>query len=237
MPPGPSRQLRSVLVVVDSPTGDAQGAVPLRLSLQKAFERPVKTHHPTMDDKLDRGPKQSVTTSCEDIRGLAFSSISGTTEVAKGSQMRNHKVQFLLTLALLFWSSAMFAQIPNTASAQLTTDTPHFHGGEEVSFTMKLNDPLPEGARFDVRLSPVGINQELSVSSTEPTDKSRKEFLLKFTLPEHARGGEWHIFTVYLFLPGASWVGNTITTNDLRFMVDGPDGPIPSSAVAKILKK
>jgi hypothetical protein len=93
---------------------------------------------------------------------------------------------------------------------------PHFHGGDQVSFIMKLNEPWPEGVRFDVRFSPVGINQELAVSSGEPNNSDRKEFLLKFQLPDHARGGEWHIYTVYLFLPGSSWVGNTITTNDLE---------------------
>ena len=151
--------------------------------------------------------------------------------------MRSKMVPLFCLSALLISAIAARAQMPNTASAQLTTNTPHFHGGDEVSFTMKLNDPLPEGARFDVRLSPTGINQEMAVSSGEPTGKDRKEFLLKFTLPEHARGGEWHIFTVYLFLPGASWVGNTIQTNDMKFVVDGPDGPIPSSATATIVKK
>jgi hypothetical protein len=53
---------------------------------------------------------------------------------------------------------------------------------------MKLNEPLPEGARFDVRLSPVSVNQvsvneELTVSSQEPLDKDRKEFLLKLKVP------------------------------------------------------
>ncbi len=151
--------------------------------------------------------------------------------------MFTRKFQAVLTSALLFFPPALLAQTPNTASAQLITDTPHFHGGDEVSFKVILNDPLPEGARFDVRLSPVGINQQSIVTSGEPTDKSRKEFLLKFTLPEHARGGEWHIFTSYLFLPGASWVGNTVTTNDMKFFVDGPEGPIPSSAIATIVKK
>jgi len=133
-----------------------------------------------------------------------------------------------------------FAQEPDKASAQLITaasSTPHFHRGEEVSFKMKLNEPLPEGARFDVRLSPTGIGQELPVSSQEPTDGNRKEFLLKFKLPEHARGGEWNIVTVYLFLPGTSWTRSTIATNPMKFIVDGPDAPLPSTAVATIEKK
>jgi hypothetical protein len=34
---------------------------------------------------------------------------------------------------------------------------------------MKLNEPLPEGARFDVRLSPVSVNQEIRpISNTNP---------------------------------------------------------------------
>lgn len=139
---------------------------------------------------------------------------------------------FLISISL-----PVISQEPDKAAAQLTADAPHFHGGDEVSFTMKLNEPLPEGARFDVRLSPVGVNQELSVSSGEPADKDRKEFLLKFKLPEHARGGEWHIFTVWLFLPGASWAGNTIATNEMKFVVDGPSGPLPSNATAAIVKK
>jgi hypothetical protein len=146
------------------------------------------------------------------------------------------KVCFLVLFMVLF-SVSLSSQEPDKAAAQVTVATPHFHGGDEVSFTMKLNEPLPEGARFDVRLSPVGVNQELSVSSEAPTDKDRREFLLKFKLPEHARGGEWHIFTVWLFLPGASWVGNTIATNEMRFVVDGPSGPLPSNATATILKK
>jgi hypothetical protein len=138
---------------------------------------------------------------------------------------------------LLTFVVAAIAQEPNKAAAQLITDTPHFHGGDEVSFTMKLNEPLPEGARFDVRLSPVSLNQEMTVSSQEPSDKDRKEFLLKFKLPDHARGGEWHILTVYLFLPDVSWTGSTIATNEMKFVVDGPNGPLPSNGAATIVRK
>jgi hypothetical protein len=146
------------------------------------------------------------------------------------------KKQILFALFLCaFVLSPAFAQAPDKASAQLVTSTPHFHGGDEVSFKMKLNEPLPEGARFDVRVSPTGLTQDLTVSSQEATDKDRKEFMLKFKLPEHARGGEWHIATVYLFLPGASWTNSTIATN-MTFVVDGPDSPLPTSATATIEK-
>lgn len=146
------------------------------------------------------------------------------------------KICFALFVMLVFVVPAI-AQEPNNAAARLTTDTPHFHGGDEVSFTMKLNEPLPEGARFDVRLSPVSVNQEMTVSSQESSDKDRKVFLLKFKLPDHARGGEWHIATVYLFLPNVSWTSSTIATNEMKFVVDGPDGRLPSGATATIVKK
>ena len=78
------------------------------------------------------------------------------------------KICFVLIVVLLFALPAI-TQEPNTAAAQLTTDTPHFQSGDEVSFTMKLNEPLPEGARFDVRLSPVSVNQEIRpISNTNP---------------------------------------------------------------------
>ena len=146
------------------------------------------------------------------------------------------KTCFVL-FALLTFVVPAIAQEPNKAAAQLTADTPHFHGGDEVSFTMKLNEPLPEGARFDVRLSPVSLNQEMTVPSQEPSDKDRKEFLLKFRLPDHARGGEWHISTVYLFLSNVSWTGSTIATNEMKFVVDGPNGPLPSNGAATIVRK
>ena len=146
------------------------------------------------------------------------------------------RICFVLFVVLMLVGPAT-TQEPNKAAAQLTTDAPHFHGGDEVSFVMKLNEPLPEGARFDVRLSPVSVNQEMTASSQEPSDKDRKEFLLKFKLPDHARGGEWHISTVYLFLPNVSWTGSTIATNEMKFVVDGPNGPLPSNGAATIVRK
>jgi hypothetical protein len=157
-------------------------------------------------------------------------------KVVQGEAPVTKKICFVLIVVLLFALPAI-TQEPNTAAAQLTTDTPHFRSGDEVSFTMKLNEPLPEGARFDVRLSPVSVNQEITISSQEPSDKDRKEFLLKFKLPDHARGGEWHIAIVYLFLPNVSWTSCTIATNEMKFVVDGPNGPLPSNATATIVKK
>ena len=130
------------------------------------------------------------------------------------------------------------AQTPNAnhASAQLETAQDHFHGGSEVSFKMTLNEPLPEGARFDVRLSPRAVDQELSVSSGEPSNKERTEFILKTKLPEKAVPGEWRIKVVWLFLAGASWTSNSLATNpDFKFVVEGPEVKIPTKATATLV--
>jgi hypothetical protein len=122
------------------------------------------------------------------------------------------------------------------ASAQLQPAAAHYHGGSEVSFKMKLDDPLPEGAHFDVRLSPTAVDQEVTVSSGDPTDKERTEFLLKAKLPDKVVPGEWHIKVVWLFLPGASWTFNTLTTNaDFKFEVEGPNVEIPTKATAALV--
>jgi hypothetical protein len=58
----------------------------------------------------------------------------------------------------------------------------------DLTFKVTLNEP--ERARFDVRLSPVGVVQELPVSSGEPADKDLKEFILHTKLPDAAYGGD-----------------------------------------------
>ena len=112
----------------------------------------------------------------------------------------------VVLLFLATFSLSVLAQEPDKAAAQLTATTPHFHGGDEVSFTMTLNEPLPEGARFDVRLSPAGVNQELSVSSGEPADKDRKKFLLEVQSPRaRPRRRVAHLYC--MVVPSWSFVG------------------------------
>jgi hypothetical protein len=145
----------------------------------------------------------------------------------------------IICVVLSFFALALapaFAQEPNKASAEITNPTPHFHGGDEVNFKMKLNEPLPKGARIDVRFSPTSVGQQFPASCEEPTDADRKEQLCKLKLSDNARGGEWRIYVVYFFLPGVSWTNSTIAA-DLKFIVDGPDGPLPSSATATFVKK
>ena len=151
--------------------------------------------------------------------------------------MKARMLFMFLSSAVLSFPIASPAQAVPQADVQLVSDNPHLKPGSDLVFKMKLNQPLPEGARFDVRLSPVGLNQELPVSSGEPTNKERTEFKLETRLPETAWAGQWHIAVVWFFLPGASWTTSQISTNDLRFTVDGQAKSIPTNAVATIVSK
>jgi len=133
-------------------------------------------------------------------------------------------------------AGAQTAEAPH-ASAQLKDTRDHFHGGDEVAFKVVLNDPLPEGASFNVRLSPATTDQELQVGAGSATNKERTEFLLKAKLPEEVVPGEWHIKVVWLFLPGTSWTNNTLATNpDFKFFVDGPKIDVPTKATATLVR-
>jgi hypothetical protein len=129
------------------------------------------------------------------------------------------------------------AQEDKQASAKLATGQAHFHSGSDVTFKMTLNEPLPEGAHFDVRLSPVKTDQEIAVSSGDPINKERTEFILRAKLPERAVPGDWHIKVVWFFLAGTGWTNLTLSTNDMLFVVEGPKFEIPTKAEAAIIQK
>jgi hypothetical protein len=105
-----------------------------------------------------------------------------------------------------------------------------FKPGNPIVFQVKLNDPLPKGAHFDFRISPVSADEEIALGSGEPVDASQKVFRVSGTLPEGALPGEWHINVIYLFLPGSGWTHTTIAPNDLKFEVEGKPYPIPTKA-------
>jgi hypothetical protein len=150
------------------------------------------------------------------------------------------KKRIFIAFSLLSLSAAIsFGQVANPTdnhvAAQLEAHHDPFRSGSEVAFKMKLDTALPEGAYFQVRLSPVRVDQELTVVSGEPLNRERTEFLLHTKLPDKAVPGEWHIKIVYLFLAGAGWTSNTLTTNDLRFTVEGPKLEIPAKATATLV--
>jgi len=109
-------------------------------------------------------------------------------------------------------------------------DTGSPKAGGPIAFTVKLNEPLPPGARFDFRVSPVAADEEIALAPGEPIDAKHQEFRVTGTLPEGALPGEWHISVIWLFLPGSGWTHNQIAANDLRFKVEGKPYPIPSKA-------
>ena len=145
-------------------------------------------------------------------------------------------------LALVLGGALASAQVPSTpaskmpdsATAEMENRDPRIHGGSDISLRVKLDRPLPVGARFDVRLSPVGVVQEITVSSGEPVDRERREFLLKTKLPNEALPGDWHVSTVYLFMPGSSWTNSTINLGDVRFRVEGAPIELPKTGTATI---
>lgn len=109
--------------------------------------------------------------------------------------------------------------------------------GETIAFTVKLDAPLPEGAYFQMRISPVSVDQEIPLSSGNALDASRTTFRVSGTLPKAAIPGPWHISVIYLFLPGTSWTFNTIRPNNLTFTVTGPTFAIPKSAEVSLVKQ
>lgn len=152
------------------------------------------------------------------------------------------KRKYLAIMALiptLFFTLSISAsgQEDKQASAKMVIDQTHIHPGSELKFKMVLNEALPDGAHFNVRLSPIKADQEIDVSSGEPTNKERTEFILRTKLPDGAIAGEWHIKIVWLFLAGTGWTNNTLSTNEMRFVVEGPTIEIPTKATATIVEK
>jgi hypothetical protein len=144
--------------------------------------------------------------------------------------------QGLILIGLFCFSIAAIGQENKQALANIVTDQARFHPGDELTFRMILNEPLPQGAHFDVRLSPIKADQEIDVPSGEPINKERTEFRLHTKLPDGALAGEWHIKIVWLFLAGASWTNNTLSTNDMQFNVEGRKIDIPTKATATIVQ-
>ena len=102
--------------------------------------------------------------------------------------------------------------------------------GGPIALNVKLNEPLPAGAYFQVRVSPVSADQQISLTSGDPIDPDRTTFRVTGSIPSGAIPGKWHISVIYLFLAGTSWTNNTIRPNDFTFEVEGKPFPLPTSA-------
>lgn len=139
------------------------------------------------------------------------------------------KLQVALSIAVLMLAAVVMSFAQDKAAVQMEKVGP-LHVGDPIAFKVKLNEPLPKGAHFDFRISPISADEEIPLGSGEPVNGSEREFRVSGKLPEAAVPGEWHISVIYLFLPGAGWTHNTIAPNDLRFSVDGKTYAIPTKA-------
>lgn len=145
------------------------------------------------------------------------------------------KLQAAVGIAVLSVVAVVVAA-QDKAGVQMEKPGP-FHAGGPIAFVVKLNEPLPKGARFDFRISPVSTDEEIALGSGEPIKGSEREFRVSGVLPDAAVPGEWHIKVIWFFLPGAGWTNNTISPNDLRFNVEGIAYPIPTKADVTLARK
>jgi hypothetical protein len=123
----------------------------------------------------------------------------------------------------------------NKAAVQMDKPGP-IHAGGSIALRVKLNEPLPKGAYFQMRISPISIDQQIPLNSEPAVNSSQSEFRVSGTLPETAVPGTWHISTIYLFLAGTSWTSNTIAPNNLTFQVEGTSYPIPTKAEVSLVR-
>lgn len=138
-----------------------------------------------------------------------------------------------LCAVVLIFSAVLVSSAQNKAAVEVAKPGP-FRPGDPISFNIKLNEPLPKGAHFDLRISPVSADEEIPLGSGEPIGGSDRDFRVSSKLPEEALPGEWHIAVIYLFLPGAGWTHRTIAPNDLKFEVAGKPYPIPTAAEVSV---
>lgn len=144
------------------------------------------------------------------------------------------KLKAAVGIAVLIFVAVVVAG-QEKAAVQMEKAGP-FHAGGPIAFIVKLNEPMPRGARFDFRVSPTSTDEEIALGSVEPINGSDREFRVSGTLPDAAVPGEWRIKVIWFFLPGANWTNNRITPNDVRFQVEGKPYPIPTQAEVSVVR-
>ena len=145
------------------------------------------------------------------------------------------KTRAVIFVAALLLAAMIVPSAQDKAAVQIDKPGP-FKAGGPIALNVNLNEPLPRGARFDLRISPVAGDQVIQLLSGEALDASQKKFRVSGTLPEGAIPGEWRISIIYLFLQGSNWTNSTIAANDLRFQVEGKSFPIPTKAEVSVAR-
>lgn len=142
------------------------------------------------------------------------------------------RIKFLVAVAssiVLLLVGGIVVRGQQSAAVQMTS-LGVVHGGGAIAFTLTLNEPMPPGAHFDLRISPVSADEEIDLGSGQPVKESTSTFRVAGTLPQDAVQGDWRIAVVWFFLPGAGWTHTSLATNDLRFHVEGSHYAIPTKA-------
>jgi hypothetical protein len=143
------------------------------------------------------------------------------------------KLSTAVSVVILVVGTVITSAAQDKAAVQAEKAGP-FKPGGPIVFTVKLNEPLPKGARFDLRISPVSVDQQIPLGSGEPVDGSDRIFRVSSKLPENALPGDWHISVIWLFLPGSGWTTSSLAPNDLRFQVEGKPYPVPTKAEVNV---
>ena len=141
----------------------------------------------------------------------------------------------MLSVPALLVAGAILLSAQDKATVQVDKPT-SFKTGGPATFDLTLNEPLPKGAHFDFRISPTAADEEITLGSVGPLDDSGKRFRVSGTLPDGALPGEWHVSVIWLFLPGAGWTHNTISTNNLKFQVEGRPYTIPTKGEVNVAR-
>ncbi len=136
-------------------------------------------------------------------------------------------------ISLVLVTASLVSSAQDKASVQMAKSGP-FQPGQPITFDVKLNEPMPKGAHFAFRISPVSTDDEIDLGSGQPLDAAQTEFRVSGTLPESALPGKWHIAVIWLFLPGVSLTHSTIVPNDITFDVEGKPYAIPTKAQVTI---
>ena len=138
------------------------------------------------------------------------------------------------TAGMLLAQDQAHVQIAQAQADGQVSKSDSFRPGSPITFDVVLNEPLPKGAHFDLRISPIAKDQEVALGSGDPLDGSRKKFRVKASLPEGAIPGDWHISVIWLFLSGSGWTHNTISYDNVTFKVEGEPYPLPTKAEVKV---
>jgi hypothetical protein len=153
-------------------------------------------------------------------------------KLAKGEVM---KLLSVIAVPALLVAGVIILPAQDRATVQVDKRVP-FRAGGPATFDPTLNEPLPKGARFDFRISPTAADEEITLGTVSALDDSGKRFRVSGSLPDGALPGVWHVSVIWLFLPGAGWTHNTISTNNLKFEVEGRPYSIPTKGDVEIAK-